>query len=85
MLLKPSRVIVESLLAALSATALVLTSLWPQWIEDLFGLTPDSGSGETEWGLSIGLAVVTIVFITRAGQAWRFQRRQRADRAGLAR
>ena len=79
MLLKPSRVIVESLLAALSATALVLTSLWPQWIEDLFGLEPDGGSGETEWGLSIGLAIATAVFITRAGQAWRFQRQQRAE------
>jgi hypothetical protein len=78
MMLKPSRVIVESLLAALSASALVLTSLWPQWIEGLFGLHPDSGSGETEWGLSIGLAVVTIVFVARAGQAWRFQRQRRA-------
>jgi hypothetical protein len=83
MLLKPSRVMVESLLAALSAAALVLTFLWPQWIEGLFGLEPDGGSGETEWGLAIVLAVATIVFIARAGQAWRFQRQQRA--AALAR
>jgi hypothetical protein len=83
MLLKPSRVMVESLLAALSAAALVLTSLWPQWIEGLFGLEPDGGSGETEWGLALGLAALTIVFIARARRAWRFQREQRA--AGLAR
>jgi hypothetical protein len=76
-MLKSSRVLVESVIAALSATALVLTSLWPQWIEDLFGLAPDGGSGGTEWGLSIGLAIATVVFITRAGRAWRFQRRQR--------
>ena len=86
MLLKPSRVIVEALLATLSAAALVSTCFWPQWIEGLFGLEPDGGSGETEWGLSLGLAVATIVFIARAGQAWRFQRQRRADlRAGLAR
>ena len=83
MLLKPSRVMVESLLAALSAAALVLTSLWPQWIEGLFGLEPDGGSGETEWGLALGLAALTMVFIARAGRAWRFQRQQRA--AALAR
>ena len=82
MLLKPSRVMVESLLAALSAAALVLTASWPQWIERLFGLEPDGGSGETEWGLALALAALTIVFIARAGRAWQFQR-QRA--AGLAR
>jgi hypothetical protein len=79
MLLKPTRVMVESLLAALSAAPLVLTFFWPQWIEGLFGFEPDGGSGETEWGLSIGLAVATIVFIARAGRAWRFQRRRRTD------
>jgi hypothetical protein len=82
MLMKNSRMLIEALLAALSAAALVLTFLWPQWIEDLFGLDPDGGSGETEWGLSIGLAIVTVVFITRASLAWRFQRQRRAALRG---
>jgi hypothetical protein len=78
MLFKPSRVVVESMLALLSGAALVLTSLWPQWIEGLFGFEPDGGSGETEWGLSIGLAIVTAVFFIRTGFAWRVRQQKRA-------
>jgi len=71
MLFKTSGVLVESLLALLSGIALISTSLWPQWIEELVGLEPDKGSGETEWGLAVALTVATVVFIVRAGLAWR--------------
>ena len=72
----PGRVWVETAMAALSAAATLLTLAWPQWIEGLFDMEPDAGSGETEWGISIGLAVATLAFVTRAAWAWRRHRRQ---------
>ena len=78
MLFKTSGVFVESLLAFLSALALILALAWPQWIEDLFGFEPDGGSGETEWMWAAALAALTVAFVTRAGFAWR-RRQQRAE------
>jgi len=51
---------IEIALAALLAVATIATAIWPTWIEGLFGLEPDGGSGETEWWIVAVLAVATI-------------------------
>jgi hypothetical protein len=50
--------------AVISAALLVLTLVWPQWIEGIFGAEPDSGDGAFELMIVIGFAVVAAAFST---------------------
>jgi hypothetical protein len=62
---------IESLLAALSATLSVVTLVWHDWIEIVFGVDPDHGSGALEW-LIVALAAGTAVaFAAIARAEWR--------------
>jgi len=54
------RVRIEIVLSALLGLATIVTAIWPMWIEGLFGLEPDGGTGETEWWIVAVLAVVTV-------------------------
>ena len=50
--------------AVLSSAALVLaivTLLSNEWIEEVFHIDPDGGSGALEWLIVVGLAVVAVV------------------------
>jgi hypothetical protein len=58
----------DALLAALASIGLLITLVWPDWIEQLSGLDPDGGSGAVEWGVVAVLAVMGLVFGLRA---WR--------------
>jgi len=51
---------VELAAGALSALAFAVTSIWPQWIEAVFGADPDGGSGEAEWGVTAGLCAFAV-------------------------
>jgi hypothetical protein len=44
-------------LGAVCLVALALTAVWPDWIEEVFGVEPDGGSGAVEFGL-VGLLAV---------------------------
>jgi hypothetical protein len=51
------------LAAALAVTAMasaLITTIWPTWIEGLFGAAPDAGSGEAEWWLVAVLLAIAI-------------------------
>ena len=64
---------IESALAVLSAALFVITLLWKDWIEIVFGIDPDAGSGAVEWAI-VGLAVcLTLVFTALARREWRLQ------------
>ena len=62
---------IELVAGALSGLAVVSTSMWPQWIEDVFGADPDAGSGQAEWGISAGLCTFTAVMLVLAHREWR--------------
>ena len=63
---------VELVLAVMSAVLALVTAVWPTWIESLFGVSPDGGSGETEWWLVLAVvAAVATVLAQRDLQALR--------------
>lgn len=66
-----TRVWIEATLAALSGIFFLLTVLWEDWIEIVFGIDPDNGDGSAEWKIAIGAAVLTVVFVVLARIEWR--------------
>jgi hypothetical protein len=61
----------ESLLAAGCALLAVVTTVWHDWIELVFGMDPDHGSGALEW-LIVALALaVAVTFGALARAEWR--------------
>ena len=62
---------IEVVLTAISGTLLVLTLVARDWIERVSGASPDQGSGETEWALTLAMLVATIVFAAVARWEWR--------------
>jgi DMSO/TMAO reductase YedYZ heme-binding membrane subunit len=71
---------IEAALAGVSAFLFVLTLFWTEWIEAIFGVDPDGGSGRLEWAFVAALLVVTLVFTLLA----RSERRRTHGAATLA-
>jgi hypothetical protein len=51
---------IESALAATTGILAIVTLISREWIEVLFGVDPDGGSGSLEWMIVVGLACVTV-------------------------
>ena len=49
----------------------LMTLLWPDWIELVFGIAPDHHSGALEAALAISSLIATVIFITLARAEWR--------------
>ncbi len=56
----------ETGLAIVTSIVFVLTVVQRDWIEIVFGVDPDSGSGALEWLIVAALLVVTITLFTLA-------------------
>jgi hypothetical protein len=62
---------VETSLASFTAFIVVLTAVWHDWIEGIFGFDPDHHDGAFEWEL-VGLCLLlTILFSGLARREWR--------------
>ena len=55
------RIKIEVVMARISAALAVLTLAVPAWLEEVFGLDPDGGTGETEWSIVAAFAAVSAV------------------------
>jgi hypothetical protein len=66
---------IESCLAAASGVLCIVTLITPDWIEVVFHVDPDRGSGALEWMIVAGLLVLALV---SGGLARREQRRASA-------
>jgi len=62
----PARFWIESVLAAMSASVLVVTLYWKDWIEAIFGVDPDRQSGALEWAITLALAAMAVAFTVLA-------------------
>jgi hypothetical protein len=61
----------ESAIFVLSFASLAATLVDPEWIEAVFGVEPDGGSGALEWGLTLALAAMALLTSSLAWLEWR--------------
>jgi hypothetical protein len=66
---------VETAVAAASACLFLLTLVWRQWIEAVFGVEPDGGDGSLEFAIPVVLLSLTIIVSLLARRDWRARRR----------
>lgn len=62
---------VESVLGSATTFLALLTLIWPDWIEGVFGVDPDHGNGSLEWAIVAVCFAVTIASAVLAGREWR--------------
>ena len=61
----------ETGMAIVTCVLFVVTLLYRDWIEVVFGVDPDNRSGALEWLIVGALFVVTIALFTLARYEWR--------------
>ena len=64
----PARFWIESVIGAVALAMFVLTLVWPDWIEGIFGADPDGGNGSAEWGWTAAFAVAAFILAVDAGR-----------------
>jgi len=69
-----SRFWVEVVLGSVFAFLLALTLVTREWIEEIFGVDPDGGSGALEWLIVAGLGVAAAIAFGFARHEWRVAR-----------
>lgn len=69
-----SRFWVESILASVTGILAIVTIFWQDWIEAVFGVDPDHGSGSAEWAAVVVLALAAAGFAAGARIEWRHAR-----------
>jgi hypothetical protein len=61
---------IEAALAGISGFLLLLTAVWRDWIEGVFGVDPDHHNGSLEWLLVALLLLATLAFGALARGEW---------------
>ena len=65
------RFFVETAAAVLGTWLGAVTLLWPDWIERVFSVDPDGGSGLDEWLVAAAAFSVAVVSALLARREWR--------------
>jgi len=60
----------EAAIALCTCCLALLTILWPDWIELVFGVDPDHGSGRLEWAAVAALAVAAVTASVATRVEW---------------
>jgi hypothetical protein len=66
--------VIETVLAAASGFLFMLTLFWKDWIELLFHVDPDAGTGTLEWLIAVTFLALTLAFSALARSTSRSQR-----------
>jgi hypothetical protein len=61
----------EAAAALCTCCLALLTVVWPEWIERLFGFDPDQSSGRLEWAFVAALAVAAVTASVATRVEWR--------------
>jgi hypothetical protein len=61
----------ESVLGSITGAVAIITFFWHDWIETIFGVDPDKGSGSAEWLVVAVLLAATLVLAIGARLEWR--------------
>lgn len=61
---------IELVCAGSSAVLATITAVWPDWIEEAFGVDPDGGSGSLEWLVVALLLAVAVTSAVLARAEW---------------
>jgi len=61
----------ESILGSITGVVAVVTLFSHDWIEAVFGVDPDKGSGSAEWLVVLILLLLTVAFAAGARLEWR--------------
>ena len=70
---------IETGLAVLAGVLALVTFIWPTWIESLFGVEPDGGSGAAEWWIVVVLALAAVILGLFARRDYVVARRLRSE------
>lgn len=62
---------IKAALSIASAALALLTVVSREWIEILFGVDPDNGSGTLEWFIVVGLALTALTLGVWSRSDWR--------------
>jgi hypothetical protein len=62
---------VEAVLCGLGTSLGLLTIVWHDWIEGVFGVDPDHGNGSAEWIAVVALLAIGAFAGTLARREWR--------------
>lgn len=65
-----ARFYLEAVCGVLGGALLILTLISREWIEQIFGVDPDGGSGALEWLIVAGLLAVAVVSSWLASREW---------------
>jgi hypothetical protein len=66
-----ARFLLESAIACVTAAVALLTLVRHEWIERLFSVDPDGGSGALEWAVVLLLFFIAVVSGASARLEWR--------------
>ncbi len=61
----------ESIFGSITGVVAVVTLFSHDWIEAVFGVDPDKGSGSAEWLVVLILLLLTVAFTAGARLEWR--------------
>lgn len=61
---------IEVGLAVVTGVLLILTLVTREWIEVLFGVEPDGGSGALEWAIVASLAILVVASTIAMRHEW---------------
>jgi hypothetical protein len=61
----------ELVLGSITSGLAVVTVFWRDWIETVFRVDPDKGSGSAEWLAIVIFLAVTVILAVSARAEWR--------------
>ena len=61
---------IEAVLALGSIALLSMTVVWKDWIELVFKVDPDAGSGAVEWSVMAVTLLLTVLLLALARSEW---------------